>query len=308
MSIICTLYVIPINSSAVQELEEPNSPPLKTEIRLVEDNRTANVAPGETGIVIFQGIISMLLDPGSKIIVRFSATDTWFSSVVSPASHLFEESGEKPFGVSVRAKPRTSTKVVGQVVVKATWETLSGEMSGAVEPEEGASANISISQFHKLDLECPVSYKIGALNDDVPFELEIKNRGNCLDTFIVWVHNQVKLEARGIDVKLSTNKVIIPEGENRSIRIVVNTPSSVLRTRHYSAIIMVRSENDTHNEHSTLKSWAMVVRVPGSEMIYTIEFAIVSSFFITFIIIIGVLFWRFRRKRRLGSIKGKKKR
>jgi hypothetical protein len=87
-------------------------------IGLEQTVQTANVAPGESGMVQFNVTVAVDKPPGTTIIVELMAEDTWNTATVSPTNLQFQNSGEQTANVFVIAPPGTSFVNYGEVVIE----------------------------------------------------------------------------------------------------------------------------------------------------------------------------------------------
>ncbi len=196
-------------------------------VALTEQNNTADVGPGDSGVVTFTGIVSVSLNQATRVIVNLSAVDTWNSAIVTPNSLVFTASAEKPITVSVYAPLETSFNDNGMVTVTGTWTSYPGEFTGSVNPRSGAVARIDINQFHKFSIENQVLSQEVIPGSEVQFELIINNEGNYIDTFTIDLLNSEELTAKGIDVEITQAVVEIPEKGNETIIISIKTNKNV---------------------------------------------------------------------------------
>lgn len=290
MLLMIELIIIPLLFSTLcvsqqTNIEEPSTDPLipKVTIALTEQSKTAHVGPGETGVVTFSGVVTVSCNPITRVVVSLAASDTWGSAVVDPNSILFSNSGEKPFGVSVRAPPKTSCTTVGQVIVTGRWVMYPGALTGSADPQGGVSGRIEIAQFYDFDINSPKTQFKSHLGSDVEFVLNIKNTGNGPDSFAVKILNKDELSDRGFKIKLSQCALEIPANENRTVKIYVNVPTSPnSKSDHHEIDVEVSSINGVREKTLPLRTHFVVSTSESA-------FSISSCLIITILEIMGVV-------------------
>ncbi len=234
-------------------------------IALTEPSKSADVGPGDTGVVTFTGIVSVTLNQATRVIVSLNAEDTWGSAVVSPNTLLFTANGDKGFGVSVRARPRESFNNIGTVTVTGRWAMYPGTLSGPAQPPDGAKGRININQFFKFTLMSPKAFIETSPGSQIVYTLVIQNRGNFMDTFTIDVINYEKLSKKHFEVVLTQSNIEILENPaEENIRIQVNTPLdwTVYKVEYSSVRVQVTSDKGI-TEGIAPQIFTFVVREKG---------------------------------------------
>lgn len=254
-------------------------------IALTEQSKVANVGPGETGVVTFTGVISVTLNQATRVVVSLTAEDTWGTAVASPSSILFSANGDKPFGVSVRARPRESFTNTGTVTVLGRWSMYPGGLSGPANPSQGAVGRIDINQFFKFTLKSPKAFIETSPGSQIVYTLTIQNRGNFMDTFSIDVTNYDKLSKKHFEVVLTQSNIEILENPaEENVRIQVNTPLDwTLYKVEYSSIKVLVTSDKGVAEGIPPQTFTFVVRekgfyIPGfdsSIMIFSLMFILI---------------------------------
>lgn len=234
-------------------------------IALTEQSKTANVGPGDTGVVSFTGVISVTLNQATRVVVSLTAEDTWGTAVVSPSSILFSANGDKPFGVSVKARPRESFTNTGTVTVTGRWAMYPGGLSGPANPQQGAVGRIDVNQFFKFTLKSEKAFMEVSPGSQLVYTLTIQNRGNFMDTFSIDITNDERLNKNDFTVILTQSNIEILEnpGEDK-IRIQVNTPLdwTLYKVEYTSIKVQVTSDKGV-NEGIPPQQFTYVVREKG---------------------------------------------
>ncbi len=216
-------------------------------IALQEPSQTAHVGPGDTGVVTFNGVVEVICNPLTRVVVSLYSEDTWGSSVVSPSSLVFSISGEQSFTVSVQAPLGESCNTCGTVMVTGRWVMYPGTLGGSCNPSGGATGRIDIGQYHKYSFSSPKTNTQTSPGGRVEFELSIKNEGNGDDTVNLGVNNADELTTNGLHVTFSTTTLAIPLGENMYVNIFVSTYSTTTGGTHEIKIEIIPEVSPNEN-------------------------------------------------------------
>ena len=248
-------------------------------LALNETIKTAHVGPDDSGEVTFNGTVSVILNPATRVVVSLNAEDTWGSAVVSPNSILFEENGEKPFGVTVRARPGEPCINTGTVTVTGRWAMYPGSLAGPADPPEGVSGTIYIAQYYDFSLyseEPLVKCNPGV---DVYLDLIINNKGNGEDTFILMI------EGIPSDWRINfptRHSVTIPPFEKVNKTLFLNIPSD---EPYHDVKLDVRIESTSDSK--TKDSLQLTASIEEEKL--TIVGMEVETFSISIIVIIIIM-------------------
>lgn len=267
-------------------------------IGLDEPARTANVAPGESGLVEFNLTVTVDKPMGTTLVVELVAEDTWNSAVVSPTSLQFQSNGVQTAKVIARAPPRTSATEVGNVRVTGTWTMTPSGLTGQAEPTDGVVGRIDIAQYYSFSLYSKTSEKEGTPDSEVVYELIIRNDGNGRDTFSFNVQNINDLKAKDFKVKLSQVQADIEEYENFSLKIVVKVPGGMGNIGEHDVKLEVSSVAG-ELRGATAQTFTFKLIVPSSAMIFTGEFY--AILIVIIVIIVGLFWYRRRKKKKLND-------
>jgi hypothetical protein len=267
-------------------------------LALTESNKTAHVAPGDTGVVTFSGIVTVTCNPLTRVVVSLAAEDTWGSAEVDPSSILFSSSGEQPFGVSVRARERESTKNTGIVTVIGRWTMYPGSLTGPAQPQEGVQGRINIAQFFKFTTKSPKAFIETKPGENVDFQLIICNTGNGMDEFSVTVLNSDDLSNQGFKISLSESQISIPENPAEgTINISVDISSSVSVIGYHKLEVEVKSLNsDESGDGPVVQNF--VIKIPEENIATTIEFSVII---IIIILVVALVLLQYFKKVKAGK-------
>ncbi len=223
-------------------------------ISLVQTNQTADVSPGATGIVIFDGTVSCVFNSATTAIVSLEATDTWNSAIVTPSALEFSSTnpGAKTFQVSVKAPLYTSHNVVGQMIVTGMVVMYPSTLIGTVQPSDGVTGRIDIAQFYGFSLRCNQTYIESYPDSEVIFDVSIQNIGNGWDTLSICLKDCDHLINRGFRTFLSTDTIDIYEIDTHVVNIQIIVPDHVTsKNEVFSFAVEVTSEGCKMNDEST---------------------------------------------------------
>ena len=274
--------------------------PPQVYIELLEFNKTANVGPGDDGVVTFDGLVHVTKPSATSLIVTLSATADLVAVSVSPVTLPFEgNEEEKPFSVSARANSGESAETVATVVVTGTWQLNPGSITGTAQPPEGVTARVSIAQFYEFSLSSNMLKAETKGSDSVEFELTIQNEGNGLDTFRIKVENEFDLDDQGFQVSVSESEVDIYERQSAKITIFVTTPDSGGSGKHEIKVQVTSASGAREGlepEKIAFEIDHSPSLIPDQYFIYIIIIAV--------IIVCLIFIWRRRKKR---SVRKRKK-
>jgi hypothetical protein len=291
----CSVTFIPGSGNCQSINANPGLPTVT--IDLVQDSQTAEVGPGDDGVVEFDGVVNVTRPPGTRVVVSLTAEDTWGSAVASPSSILFSNDGQQGFEVKIRAPSKESCESVGEVKVFGKWTLYPGGLSGPAEPQEGAPGTIYIAQYYKYTLSGSKTFIETTPGAEEEFDLTIENRGNGEDSFSVSIINSDELSKKDIQVKLSVSQVELDEKQNMPIKVDVELPSGAKVIDYHSIRVQVVSNNGMQ-EGLPPQSFTFVIRVPDDDLFATTEFSMFLNIFVIILIVVFVvLFWRWHKKR-----------
>jgi preprotein translocase subunit SecG len=306
---LCTLLLLATVNTLASHQENPSNPKIEETstrqpglpiviISLIETNKTAQVGPGETGVVHFYGRVNATINPLVTIKVSLSVTDTWGSAIVSPSSIEFTSSGEQEFGIGLRVRPRESCNTVGKVTVTGRWTMYPGDLSGSAEPKEGVDGNIFVAQFYQFSIhpenDNSREEKPGA---EIEFEFSVENKGNGIDSFSIEIINLDELSDNNIDASLSETSIVIQSKETRFIKLYVELPSDMESFGDHNIKVKVTSDNGIIKGIAPQKL-TFHVEIPEESFTETTEFSIIiPSIIIACALIVIILLLRRKKKR-----------
>jgi hypothetical protein len=248
---------------------------------------------GEYAEVTFNGLANVTIISGTRVIVGFTASDTWGSAIVSPASLLFIEDGQQTFSVSVRVSPGEKYNSEGQVRVDADWTVYPGTQSGDCNPVIGT---IVVGQYFNFSLSSKTIEKEVPRGSETEFKLTITNNGNRIDSFSINVKNTDDLYDQGFIVELDTTNIEIPMGFSETITIFVQTPSKRNVLNENQIIIEVYSDGGMQ-KNVPAKEYAYTIKLTEKDSSIPKEFS-TFIFLIVILIICLLIIWLWRRRKK----------
>lgn len=212
----------------------------------------ANVSPGSTGIVTFQGTVSGDMSVGSNvqtIIVTLNVTDdNGWSCVISPYQFNIQPNVPMPFEVNVRVPIGANFCEIDTIYVTAQGVTYPGATPATVQPDP-LNGVIHIKQYYKFQLSCDQPYKEIEMGSKAEYNLTIRNVGNGRDTFRINITNLNNLTRDGFNVGLSTPTIAIDSNDSDTVKITVQSPEiQIESSKLYTIYVEVKSIDQEMNE------------------------------------------------------------
>ena len=195
-------------------------------ISLDQSQQTAQVAPGQSGIVTFTGTVTtdMTIDSTTqKVLVSLTSSAGGWATSVTPSTMAFSRQlTSGAFSISVKVPPRTSHTITTTLIVGGTYQNIPGLGNTIKE----TTAMINVKQFYKFQVECSKPFLEVDPGDQFVFQLKIRNMGNDQDTIRINQDpiTEKKLNDMGWAVMLSQTDIILDEGTDQVVKISVTPP------------------------------------------------------------------------------------
>lgn len=303
------------------------SVPIKTDASFVivsvsnfdEVSKGANVRPGENLPVNFTGTLKVNRFPIAKLqqinvyLKVDPPGDGWVATVTPPMVVLKQREQSVNFRVIVLPPPLEPAGTSKTITVIGTWiSTPSGTNPTTYGEVMGASVNVVVEQFYRINVfEEPVMRYVWP-GDSVEYELTIQNTGNGEDTFEVDIVNDEALIRAGFAVEVIPKKKTISAMNKSKVRIKVHGPKPVLapwKIANTEISLKVFSEgaerNNVNYKNAVPRMAAFYYYENGP---YVSEPVWVLLIILIVIIVLSVHFYRKKFKRRSKPKKrGKKK-
>ena len=296
VSVILLFPLIQISQLTSGAPAPPTSSVPIVNIALEETNKTANVAPGNTCRVTFNGTVSVTCAPGIRVVVTLEALPIRCYATVSPPALDFTRNGEQPFTVTAIMNQKESSKTIGTVTVVGYWHVEPGSIQGTANPEDGITATVFVAPFYDFSIHSSGSYDEVSPDSELVFEITIINEGNDDDVYLIEVTNVDELSDLDFQVELSHSQIWIQENSASIVILSVKTPTGVSTAGSHKIFIEVYSQKGSEHNLEP-ESLTCEVIIPFERTIFT------PGFFIIIVIIIaaiigGIFYYRRRKKKK----------
>lgn len=216
---VCLIY-IPQEAEAIGN-------PICT-ITIDQPSQTAQVAPGQDGIVTFTGSVNcqLMVNTGiEQVLVSLTAeAQGWVTSLTPSTMAFTKQETDIPFTCAVKVPPRTSHQLSGEVTISGRARVIPGKpLYTNIDPVKAA---IYVKQFYKFQVECSKPFLEISPGDMFSFQLKIRNVGNDQDTIMINLDPKVEkaLIDLGWAIQFSQTQYIIDEGADQVVKISI-TPA-----------------------------------------------------------------------------------
>ncbi len=198
-------------------------------IALAQAKQTADVAPGQDGIVTFTGtvFVEMPYAPNVQyLVVQLQADAGDWPVSVPPALTFSKAQKQQSFTMSVQVPIGTSSGGSYDLIVGGTWSYSPGVQSGECAP---TSSLIFVKQYFSHDLNSDDLFKEALRGKVAQVEIGIENTGNGEDEILIEVVNSMDLLEEGIEPYFNDDTHIIPENESRTAILFLRVSESTHR-------------------------------------------------------------------------------
>jgi hypothetical protein len=301
-----------------------------------EEWTEAQVGPGYSGVVKFNGKLVIQRWPGSKareILVDLKAhleeadnvepyddpgLQSWGTSVY-PNDFIFYpwefdrlgavDGVERDFEVTARAPVRVDAKAVKMVVVTGDWLAIpaSETLNSGVVVESWIELNVA--QYFDIIMDSITPLKTVWPGGEARFTLIVNNHGNGKDEFTISLDNEKFLTRNGWAVLIPETKVEVEAHSEGRFDIIVQSPNefiSMYKNEIREVGIRVESKNALTNNDEEWEVYYVFVHEQGFNFLYNDPMLII--FFFVIIILMGYA-WRTsgrRQKERIERLKVKR--
>ena len=198
------------------------------------------VAPSffEPGVQQVQGTLSIDKIPGERFVVTLSGSiDTGWGVGIAPSLLAFQGNTKVvPFTVTVNTPPSTSVDLVGDLRIEARGKGLS------LDPIVVGHVVVTVAPFYKLYIDSPNPYLEVTPGSKLSFLVELRNMGNSMDSYDIYVENTQELAGMGWTVSFSSPTVSkVRAYDSRTVRLYVMAPQRSVLYKAEGSIINVRA-------------------------------------------------------------------
>ena len=254
-------YTLPTTTTASAESNpsSPPDPPKQTvqrnlvTIEIYEEgqdaNKIAKVGPGDLRSITFNGNVLLSSDfPGKNleqvfVTLRASIEDDDWSAMVTPPVVVFPYqdnnfvSHEESFILMILAPFRAP---VSEHSITVTGEWMSSPANLAGQAEEG-HVKVTVLPFPDLLLNSMDSLIETSPGSSLDFILEVRNRGNDVDDFMIEIINEDSLNRGGWSIELESSTVEdVPSWGYKNVTIRVHSPQRFTIWKNQIQEIIVR--------------------------------------------------------------------
>jgi len=206
------------------------------------------VAPtySNPGSKTVRGTLSIDKIPGERLAVTLYGTiDTGWAIGISPMQLLFVNNLKVAgFAVTVTAPMGTPASLTGDLRIEARAQGLS------LEPMVVGHVVVTVDPFFMLYIESPNPYKEVTPGSRLSFQVDLRNAGNSMDSYDIFIENQEELAGMGWTVSFSTPVVTkVRSGDIKSARLSVMAPQKSTLYKAEGTVIDVRAIS--HNARDT---------------------------------------------------------
>ncbi|HHD16559.1 MAG TPA: hypothetical protein ENK47_07605 [Euryarchaeota archaeon] len=204
---------------------------------------------------------------------EISASLSEYDFTLTPSEPLAE------FTANITVHPGTSSTVTPEVVIGGTATAQpSGTKGGVIED----SASIIILPFYTAEISFKEDSASIPKGEKKVFTLNIENRGNADETFILNWANENELKGAHLGVEFETAEVLIPEGGTVEVEVTVTTSS---RTSRGSYIIRIETWSEKNGPSNKEESNAVIVVDVTDPYLGTIQGFLSASPFMVYLFI-----------------------
>ena len=273
------------------------------------------VTPDSIGSASFNLTATVDMPPMLPITVMVTldgTTSTGWSTVVSPQSIPFTESGSIDVSVTVVVPQASPASEVGTVHISGTASYPGGSKTAE------STATVTVHQYYRLQPQAIQSFTT-TTNDSIDFVLDIYNKGNGDDRFEIELTNRDALEAEGLTIALNQTRTgTVRQDEYTSVLITVSYDGSKRPFQDYLKFLVTSLMAKDAGE-AVVKDYIFAVKFNPSPSLddflhnplrqttlqnYIITGAIATAI-ICVVIVVVVNYW-YSRKKRLKGISGPK--
>jgi len=265
-------------------------------ITMVEYEKSVNVAPGATGIVIFNGSVGIQFPNGTPeneycIVDLITDCGGWHTSK-PPSLILSTNRSEKDFSIAVQVPITTSTKVRNHLVITGKWRYDSDPNHGELDP---VNCTVIILPYAGVKFGCDREYQETDIGEWVIFRMNIMNEGNydaVVDIEAVPDRDDLEIEPMNLTIE-------VPEGETAyfSVRIRQKEGLSGVSNIELRATCDIHSDEEPWTYSLYLRSNHTLASIVDEFWPYPLSIGIASLLVTAAVvaILIKVILWRTRK-------------
>ncbi len=280
-----------------QNLTETRSIPVLAqvtgEIKLDEDEQGADVGPGQNGLVLFPGTVTVNTPVAQ---VELSVNAQGLECSVYPTSFIPQTGVAYPFQAVVQVPNFTSCAEEHRIWVTGMATTQIGGQSYPLDPAKGI---VKVNQYCMANVTPEVLERSIRGGESKTLRFQAQNSGNGKDNFSIHVRDADILEEMGIIFEIDGEETTVPEGGTAEMSMTVSVsekaPETKIMIEYYiktstpyrvSAVGVGRIELDVEPEPPFFSAGNWVLYAVGAGVI---------------LVIAGIVFIFIRRRKRASS-------
>lgn len=238
-------------------------------LRIEQREQHVQVAPGQTGTVLFSGTVEAQIPWEVRIqylIVSLTYNAQGWVAVGTSAVIFSKGQTSQEFTCSVQVPPMTSHMLPGQITVAGQWRYAPGTIQGNVIPDTAA---ILIDQYYLFSVGCDKSYVQVSPGDSIGYRLRLINEGNFQDRLKIEIKNQPSLIKQKWTVVLSQDQFLVQEKQESPVTIGVSTPVKNIIWKNDVEMIALRitsTQAESMSQISIPAEYTLYVRQKGFQI------------------------------------------
>ena len=269
------------------------------EIKFDNDEEHADVGPGENGVVVFPGTVTVnAVGPGQSfqlIFVELSVNAQGLECSVSPSSLTFQASQTgtaQPFQAVIRVPNFTSCTEEYRVRVTGTATTEPGTQSYPLDPADGM---VKVNQYCMAKVTPEVQERSIRGGGEEWIRVEVQNTGNGQDGFRFAVQGSNALEEKGITFEVDSEQTMVPEGSTAEMSMKISVSEKAPEGKIMIEFHIISSESKAYSSVGVGKIELDIEQEPSffsadNWVLYAAGVAVI-------LIIVGIVFIFIRRKK-----------
>lgn len=214
------------------------SPFTTVNLALESDPPEVDVSPGSSGIVTMEGTVTCVKwGPDTVKVSLIAEADCGEASIV-PANFVFSQSSgteeSEAFSVTTRVPNGYPYLATPAITVSGYWDQ--GGLRTQIAP---VSQIIIILPYYKMEISVIDPIISAAPGDNVDFNFNLYNKGNCEDIYQVDIENRAPMNKKGFKLSAPVEVPICPD-EGRNVFFEIWVPENI--TGNFTLYFSVRSE------------------------------------------------------------------
>jgi hypothetical protein len=246
------------------------SPVVELKFDTGEEIQTADVAPGDSGLVSFPGTVSADLAAGGTVqdvvVTLEVSTDLGWPATIEPEIvTLTPGTEEAAFLATVSVPSETLWNTTGVLTVSGTAMAYPGALRYNIQSITGT---IKINQYYQFSVGCNDPFKECCPNSDICYNITLYNGGNGNTLFSVEITNHEYLVRETFTVNIGSSTLEVQAKSYEIVPIIVGTPYSEDCLGVYDIEVKITSKTEESNTGSTEpQMYTLTAQIKSAETI-----------------------------------------